>query len=154
MAQDGAKNSREGTKERKTSNDEKLSPGDASPPKEARDDEEADWTAICEFQPAQASVAAFLGAKDDFDCAMTNANQLQNEIEEDVTREITGLIEKMQEMVAKLEGRIADLEIDVETHIMNNHDRRADQQERVQVSAQKAQSLFSDLLSGLLQSMR
>jgi hypothetical protein len=114
-----------------------------------QDDTQVDWTSLCDFEPAQKTVLPLLNVKGESAAAITKFDLIQSNTERRITKKMEGLIQKIQDVMESLEAHYADFEGGVERIMLNNHQRRLDNQKRVEKSAQKAQSLFLGLLNGL-----
>lgn len=111
-----------------------------------------DWTSICEFQPAQKSVVPMLKATVNLHFASETIEMAQSAAEKKILDQITALVEHVDCTMTKMEDRVSKTEDEIERVIMSNHKRRVKYQKRVQLSANRAQSVFSGLLSGMFQS--
>jgi hypothetical protein len=117
-----------------------------------QEDTEIDWTALCDFEPAQKSVLPLLNVKGESVVAVAKFHAIQSKIERRITGKMAVLIQKVHEVMDSLEAHYTDFEGGIERIMLNNHRRRLRNQKRVEQSAKKAQSLFLDLLNGLCQS--
>jgi hypothetical protein len=117
----------------------------------SQENTQIDWTALCEFEPAQKSVLPLLNVKRESAGAVAKFDAIQSKIEQRITSQMEELIHKVQEIMDSLEAHYTEFEGDIESIMMNNHRRRLQNQKRVEKSAKKAQSLFMGLLNGLCQ---
>jgi hypothetical protein len=108
-----------------------------------------DWTALCDFEPAQKTVLPLLNVKGESVAAVSKFDLVQTKIERRITRKMEVLIQKVQEVMDSLEAHYTHFEGGIERIMLHNHRRRLENQKRVEKSAKKAQSLFLGLLHGL-----
>lgn len=134
---------------------DKVSPPVEDAPETPRDPVVLDdlWTEVCQFEPAQESVYSYLSSKDGFKTSSEFIDMVQSNVEERMLKEMNDLLQQVVGTLEKLEEHCLDLEYDIEYYIMANHERRSENLKRVERSAERAQSLFARLLSGLYQSM-
>ena len=137
--------------------DEETQSQEQTPSSQATNDdtrsEEPDWGEFCNYEPARESIYRLLDSRDELDSATAQIEEAMDKFNIGLETEVQNFNDKVVETFNNMEDHALTIEFDIETYFMDNHQRKVANQKKLKQSAERAQQLFSNLLSGLYKSM-
>jgi hypothetical protein len=115
--------------------------------------EEPIWDELCSYEPARESIYRLLDSRYELDRATAQIEEAMDKFNMGLETEVQKFSDKIVETFNDMEDHALNIEYDVESYFMDNHQRKVANQKKLKQSAERAQQLFSNLLSGLYQSM-
>jgi ribosome biogenesis GTPase A len=114
--------------------------------------QEPDWEELCEYEPARESVYRLLDARDELSTEVVQIEEAMDKFHIGLEFLVHEIVQKIVDVFNTMEDSTLAMEAEIEHHFMDNEYRKVEYEKKVQQTAERAQQLFSNLLSGLHQS--